>query len=579
MSSRPLTTRLSTSQQAAIVAALPGLAKTGMRSSTTLTVEGRTLALTVVRSTDDPGWESELDLVLARRSNARVDRLLPAVATGSHDGCHWVAYEAGRATPLIAEGWRRWPAGMALDIMSDIAHTLDAAAAFGVMPYELPPASVFMEPRLGPLLGDLGAAREVLGNPSPDNDPGAAFTPPEVLEEGRAGARSGVYLCGALFYALLAGTPPTPEPVTRWRSDVPGGIDLVLATAMAVDPLERYRSASDFAQSAARALEGDAPSEPPRPSPAPTPPAAREELAPQPTPAPMPAATPAQMPVEPPAPNELRWEPPQRFGWPIRLAIAGAAVALAAIAGFQLGRPAPQVSAAGPELTAAGLEITLPNGWTPGVPQGPVVMAAYPTSDWLAGLTVQVDGPESGVRSGLDPVRLGALDMWRDTSEAPRVTSYVLPTDKGPVRFSCQASGDGPATALVMCERAISTLRLSDRRPLPLAGVAQGPGIRAPLARLRRARDVARAALARAGNPGAQRKAALTLERANARAARALRRAPGGAELAALADRTARAYGALGRATGDNRRDRWRSAVEAVRQSEDAFASALARRG
>jgi hypothetical protein len=581
MSSRALSPALTAFQQAAIAGALPRHGAPGAFHNTILSVEGRQLAVTAARPAGDRDWEAAFSAVVARRSNARVDRLLPVVATGCHDGYHWVAYESGIAKPLVADGWRRWPARLALDLVSDVGNALDDAAAFGIVPYELSPASIFMDARLGPLLGDLGAAREAFGNPLPDDDPGSAFTPPEVIAEGVAGARSGVYVCGALLYALLSGGPPRHDPLTRWRSDLPEEIDLVLARAMARDTLERYRSAAEFGDSARRALEPHSAPEPPEP---------RKAAAPPRRPRPKPRVEPPVEPrVEPPVEPALlqRLEPPLEDNeWRppvspavrrVQIGLAVAAVALGAVIGFQTGQPDEPARASGPEVAGAGLHLTLPAGWSAGEPRGDEVVAAYPSTDWFAGLTIRTGDKESAVKAGADPVRVGALDMWRDTSEAPTVVRYVLPTTAKPLLISCEATPQGPKTTLAMCERAISTLSLDEARALPLAGVARKPGLRAAVARLRQDRVAGRAALARARTPKAQRAAALRLQRANTRAARRLERRSGADALAAAAGRAADAYGALASSAGAGNREAWRRALAAVRRAETAFASELKR--
>src|SRR6185503_7956185 len=110
-----------------------------------VSAEGRQFAITAARPVGAGDWETSFRNGVPGRASAGVDGWLPVVATGRHDGCHWVAYETGPAKPLVADGWRRWPAQLALDLVSDVANALDDAAAFGVLPYELMPSSIFMD--------------------------------------------------------------------------------------------------------------------------------------------------------------------------------------------------------------------------------------------------------------------------------------------------------------------------------------------------------------------------------------------------------------------------------------------------
>ena len=78
-----------------------------------------------------------------------------------------MAHDIGNAMPLsefrrIAE----LSTARSLALLLGIAHALDDAVSQGKPPYEVTPDSVFLDPRLGAMVGDLGVAREALGNPA-----------------------------------------------------------------------------------------------------------------------------------------------------------------------------------------------------------------------------------------------------------------------------------------------------------------------------------------------------------------------------------------------------------------------------
>ena len=534
---------------------------------------------------DDP--RTAFTAVATRRADARADRLLPVLATGCHDDCYWIAYEYGAATPLASEGWRRWPAPAALDLLAGVADAVDDAASHAVLAYELLPASVFIDPRIGPLLGDFGTAREAFGNAPFDEGRGAPFVPPEVATLGQAGARSGVYAAGALLYALLSGGPPRPEPVTHARSDLSDGINLVLARAMARDPLERYRTAAELCDSARRALgeEREAAEEQERP----------RQLQPAAPPPPRPSPRPLRAPFRP-APQlarpggqdaertaDFEWRPPeppfaQPFARPLRAAIVVAAVGLAAFAGLQLGASDAPASGAGSELLGEqGVSITLPPSWSAGVPRGDVVLSAYPTKDWFSGLSVRLGDTSVPAADRKDPVRLGQLDMWRD--RGARLVSYSAPTTAGTLVASCEAASGAARNTLRLCERSISTLRLQGATVLPLSGVVAEPGFRAAATRLRRDRRTGRVMLARANTPGLQRKAAAAMARTYKASARRLAETSGGANAASAARRAASAYARLATAAAADSKRRWRAAAKSVRRAEAELAKQLAAGG
>lgn len=532
--------------------------------------------MNAVRHPIGDGGQAAFSAVATRRAEAGVDRLLPVLASGCHDDWYWIAYEYGAARPLVSEGWRRWPAAAALDLLSGVACAVDDASSNGVLAHELVPASIFIDPRVGPLVGDFGSAREAFGNPRSEEDGASAFVPPEVASLGQAEARSGVYAVGALLYALLSGGPPRPEPVTHWRDDLPADINLVLARAMARDSLERYHTAAELCDSARRALADQIVTaraqDPQQPEVAHEPRVAR-----RPQPASPRAKLDAELPlrIELADPNEEEWQPPEpRFMRPLRAVTVVGAVALAAFAGTQIGTQDAPASAAGSELVGDGVSITLPRGWSPGVPRDGVALSAYPNKDWFSGLTVRLSGTSAPAGDRSDPVRLGQLDMWRNRTSDSGLVRYTAPTTAGTLVVSCEAASGTPGT-LRLCERTVSTLRLQGAKPLPLSGVVDEPGVRAAVTRLARSRRAGRSELARANRPDRQRVAAAALARTYVQAASGLAKVPASAGAAAAARRAASAYRRLADTAGTTSTQRWAAAVESVRRAEAEVAKGL----
>ena len=103
----------------------------------------------------------------AERADLTSDRLLPLVSAGNFDGWFYVAHDIGTAVPLSE--YRRiseLSTARSLALLLGIAHALDDAVSQGKPPCEVTPDSVFLDPRLGAMVGDLGVAREALGNPA-----------------------------------------------------------------------------------------------------------------------------------------------------------------------------------------------------------------------------------------------------------------------------------------------------------------------------------------------------------------------------------------------------------------------------
>ena len=100
------------------------------------------------------------------------------------------------------------------------------------------------------------------------------FAAPEQIRGEQADARADVYALGALlFHALTGRVPfprdselakmyahlndPAPAASPLARPGTPPALDVVIGTAMAKDPAERYESAGDLARAAWAALQGE----------------------------------------------------------------------------------------------------------------------------------------------------------------------------------------------------------------------------------------------------------------------------------------------------------------------------------
>ena len=518
----------------------------------------------------------------ARRAALSADRLAPLVGNGQLGECFYVAYDVGEAVPLATY---REESGMSLAqavaILSGIARALDAAVREGLFPAEVSPSSVFVDPHRGAVLADLGVAREALGNPDPAIDANAAWVAPEVLSAGAPSARSAVYSFGALAYTLLTGAAPhqgnaqevalaDPPSVHEARPDLPELLDMVIGTAMARDPRQRYPSTAEALDLlkivlhdtlSARAVEPDgAPAAPGRrPSPRARPGRTEGFGAP--------ATSSARSPCSP-------GEAPDRGP-----ALVFAALGAGAVGGSLLGDEDETAVAKPGRVVSGDVALRVPVGWR-GSSSADGAIEAHPEGDPRSGLTLEpVDAAvEQAEQAG--PVRLGELEAWRNAGAqvegARSAVRYVIPTTAGKLVATCRASSRAEPGTLALCERSLSTLRLPAATSLPLADVvAQQERWQAAVDRLNERRAQARKSLAAADRPFGQGLAAEALARVHERSAARFARLAGGADVAAAARRTAAAYRALARAAGTDSRRRWSAAVERVRRSEAALRRTL----
>ena len=160
------TTYSASSDETLIAEAIEGLPETGERHHTIVHLEHQTVCLSVARAPAQEDCWVWFSAAAAERAELTSDRLLPLVSAGNFDGWFYVAHDIGAAVPLSE--YRRiseLSTARSLALLLGIAHALDDAVSQGKPPCEVTPDSVFLDPRLGAMVGDLGVAREALGNP------------------------------------------------------------------------------------------------------------------------------------------------------------------------------------------------------------------------------------------------------------------------------------------------------------------------------------------------------------------------------------------------------------------------------
>jgi hypothetical protein len=157
-------------------------------------------------------------------------------------------------------------------VLGGAAAGADALAGRGLLARDLTPDAVMVHPEHGGVLADLGIPPELLLHAPLEQDPGPPFRSPEELRDRPPDARSTVYQLGVLLFTALVRAHPyqgpwsdvhgalrageAPRASDAW-SDLPPGIDRVIARAIAPDPDQRYDDAGGFARAAAETLGGD----------------------------------------------------------------------------------------------------------------------------------------------------------------------------------------------------------------------------------------------------------------------------------------------------------------------------------
>lgn len=205
--------------------------------------------------------------------------VVPIFAVGEHHGLLYIAMQWVRGQDLedaLRAAGRLQPA-FAGRLIVRVAGALDAAASRGVVHGDVKPANVILptEDVEHPYLTDFGIARPV-GSRGPGGERWVGtkeYVSPEQVSGGEVDSRADTYSLAAVLFRCLTGEVPfradNPAAVLRMHReasrpratdrspDLPAGIDAVLQRAMAIDPDDRYTSASAFAADA-MALLGDA---------------------------------------------------------------------------------------------------------------------------------------------------------------------------------------------------------------------------------------------------------------------------------------------------------------------------------
>jgi serine/threonine-protein kinase len=166
---------------------------------------------------------------------------------------------------LLARGDHRLPAETALQIALELAEALDCAHGQGVVHRDLKPANVLVAEDGHVKIADFGVAKLNLANATlAGRSLGTpAFMSPEQLNGGPVDGRSDLFSLGVLLYTILTGYRPfqgnsaltvafkvvnrDPIPATVLDTDLPPGLDYIIARAIAKNPPERYQRGMEMA--------------------------------------------------------------------------------------------------------------------------------------------------------------------------------------------------------------------------------------------------------------------------------------------------------------------------------------------
>ena len=227
------------------------------------------------------------------RAAAEIDHphILPVYEVGDAAGIVYVAmrYVQGGDARSLLSPLGLLPFARAWKVIAQVASALDAAHAHGVIHRDVKPANMLLDASSGVggrtpdgaggcgsdyvYLSDFGMRRDW----SPGDMIAAArlggtldYVAPEQIEGRAPDGRADLYSLACAGFELLCGTPPfgqdqgltvmyaqlyaPPPTATARRPDLPAAVDVVLATALAKNPADRYATCGQFAEELRTAL-------------------------------------------------------------------------------------------------------------------------------------------------------------------------------------------------------------------------------------------------------------------------------------------------------------------------------------
>ncbi|MBX3471432.1 MAG: serine/threonine protein kinase [Planctomycetes bacterium] len=235
-------------------------------------IDGGQVALKLLRPTTDDRradrlrQEATLALGLAHPAFVR------AFEQGEHEGRPYYTMEVATGPTLADVLAQQGPLAPrdAACVVARLARALDVLHERGIVHRDLKPANVVLHPTRGPVVLDLGLAKDLRaqrGLTGPGEILGTvSYMSPEQVQGGPVDARTDVYALGAILFTLVTGRPPHqgppvvalrhilhgPAPLLGRHVPVSPSLEAACRAALARDPGLRPASALAFAQALER---------------------------------------------------------------------------------------------------------------------------------------------------------------------------------------------------------------------------------------------------------------------------------------------------------------------------------------
>jgi eukaryotic-like serine/threonine-protein kinase len=178
---------------------------------------------------------------------------------------------------LLSRDGNKLPIESALQLTLELAEALDCAHSQGVVHRDLKPANILLTEDGHAKIADFGVAKLNFANQTQTGRlfGTPAYMSPEQLHGEAVDGRSDLFSLGVVLYTVLTGYKPfqghsaltvsykvvncDPIPATLLDTELPPGLDYIIARAMAKDPAERYQRGVEMVRDLQELQEGRAP--------------------------------------------------------------------------------------------------------------------------------------------------------------------------------------------------------------------------------------------------------------------------------------------------------------------------------
>ena len=206
------------------------------------------------------------------------------VRAGSNGGgCLWftMPYIEGESLRDRLRRERQLPVGESVRITREVALALDFAHRHGIIHRDIKPENILLLEGHA-LVADFGIGRALDAASTDDQITNTGFavgtpaymSPEQAMGQRDVDGRTDVYSLGIMLYEMLAGEPPfggpTAQAITakrmtgevpslrRLRPSVPGPLERVVLTALALIPADRFATPGKFAEALSTSTAGPA---------------------------------------------------------------------------------------------------------------------------------------------------------------------------------------------------------------------------------------------------------------------------------------------------------------------------------